>query len=51
MVREYGVQLIREVNLRAYRIIYVVRPKHIVVLTVREGHQPLPGLPALMKPR
>jgi plasmid stabilization system protein ParE len=50
MAREYARPEVREVNLRSYRIIYVVRRRHILVLTVLEGHRQPPPLELLLVP-
>ena len=43
VVPEKGHSDIREVFLRTYRIVYRVRPKAVVVLTIFEGHRSFPG--------
>lgn len=43
MVPEIRMDDVREVLLRTYRIIYRVRPKAVVVLTIFEGHRRFPG--------
>lgn len=50
MVREYGLPEIREVNLRGYRLFYVVRRRQVVVLSVFEGHRLPPPLELLLVP-
>ncbi len=42
MVPEIGLEAVREVFLRSYRIVYRVRGDEVQVLTVFEGHQRLP---------
>lgn len=44
IVPEFGRDDVREVFLRAYRIVYRIVPRGIVVLTVFEGHRALKGL-------
>ena len=45
VVPEFGQPSIREVLVRTYRIIYLVEPQRILVLTVLEGHRRLRALP------
>jgi plasmid stabilization system protein ParE len=50
MVPEYERVDLREVLLRAYRIIYRVHPGRVLVLRVIEGHQRAPPLELLLVP-
>ena len=43
MVPEWRREDIREVILKGYRIVYLIKEKEIIVLTVSEGHRLLPS--------
>ena len=43
VVPEYGRPEVREVLLKSYRIIYRIEGRDFIVVTVTEGHHPLPG--------
>ena len=43
MVREKGRDDLRQILVRSYRIVYLVRDKQVDVLTVFEGHHLLPA--------
>lgn len=42
IVPELGRRDIREVFMKTYRIVYLVQPREIVVLTIFEGHRGFP---------
>ncbi|MBL8957427.1 MAG: type II toxin-antitoxin system RelE/ParE family toxin [Myxococcaceae bacterium] len=50
VVPEFEIYDVREVVMKGYRILYAVRPKNVLVLTVFEGHKRAPPLKLLLVP-